>query len=380
MDCLNGLTIIDLTQGPAGAFCSLQLADFGARVIKVELPDGGDEGWRLPSQRNGRSGYFADLNRNKESVALDYTRPESADPLRQLLQTGDLLVDAFSLRALETIGLDEKTLRREQPSLILASVTAFGRREIGLPEGDDTVVQAMSGIQAMTGFPDGRPCRIGSAVSDSIGGLNAALGILLAHFHRMETGEGQSVDVAQLDSVFGMLEANVLSESLLGEEGERCGNNDASTLVPYDVYRCADGYFSAGLAGDAGWDRFCGALGMPELEKDSRFASNELRCGHYEEFTAVVTPFFRDKTREELQTIFSKANIPCAPVLSVAEILAHPQLKARDMLLELPEGGGIRRSIGNPMKLDRTPAEFRRPAPELGQDTQAILGALPGNL
>ena len=374
MGCLNGLTVLDFTQSYGSAFGSMQLADFEARVIKVELPGIGDRMRETRPARNGASGYFAAVNRGKDSVILDFTKAENADMIRELVKTADIMVDDFAVRTLNKIGLTYEELQKSNPGLIYAAVTGFGRTEQETMTADN-VIQAMSGIQQMTGFPTEEPSKIGPAVTESFAGLNCVVGILLAHLHRMETGEGQVVDISALDSAFGILEAPVLFESMFGMESKRCGNNDAETLVPYDVYQCLDGYFSAGLAGETGWDRFCKAIEMPELEQDSRFASNELRCKSYEEVTKIISPFFLDKTRRELQAIFTGANIPNAPVLSVEEVMQHPQLKAREMLVEIEDKTvGTYVAVGNPMKLEKTPAIICRGAPVLGSSTDAVLG------
>lgn len=375
MKLLEGVTVVDFTQAYSGPFCTMQLADFGATVIKIEKPGEGDQSREWLPLRNGHSGYYAAINRGKKSLALDISVPEGAEIAKNLIAKADIVVENFRPGTMKKFGLDYEAVSKENPKLVYASISGFGQNAPlrNLPAYDN-IIQAFTGLQDMTGFPDSMPNRIGPSIGDSFTGLTCALGIMLAYFHVLRNGEGQYLDIAMSDAVFGILESPILFQSLLKTESVRCGNNDAETLVPYDVYACADGYFSAGLASDAGWDRFCRAIQMPELEHDPRFETNELRCGNYAEITPIIASFFKDKTRAELQKIFSAENIPNAPVLTIPEVMSHEQLKARGMLVSLEdEGIGTYTAVGNPVSLSETPAEIRAGAPLLGQHTDAVL-------
>ena len=374
MSILKDVLVLDFSQGYSGDFCTMQLADFGARVIKIERKGVGDmaRGWE-PMQ-NGQSGYFAMLNRNKESLEIDFNTDEGIAMVKKLIAHADILVENYKGGTMEKWGLGYENLKEENKGLIYASLSGFGKTgSYQNQPAYENVIQAMSGIMQMTGFPEDAPVRVGPAIGDSLTALMLANGIIMAYYYKMQTGEGQRVDVAMLDTLFSIMESPVLFHTLKGMQISRCGNNDAETLVPYDVYPCKDGYFSVGLASDAGWEPFCHAVGMFQLLEDERFADNALRCKNYHAFTEVMLPYFAEHTRSELQTIFTEANIPNAPVLSVPEIMMHPQIADREMLVELyDEGIGKYRAVNNPMKLSKTPSEIRKGAPLLGQDTTRI--------
>lgn len=376
MRVLEGVTVLDFTQAYSGPFCTMQLADFGARVIKIERRGVGDQSreW-APFTEDGYSGYYASINRNKESLSLDISKPEGAALVKEMIKKADILVENFKVGTMEKMGLGYDEIKKINPKIIYASITGFGQD--GPLKGlaaYDNIVQAMSGIMEMTGFPDGLPTRVGPAIGDNVTGLTMSLGICLAYYHMLSTGEGQRIDVAMLDTIFGMLESPIIFNELQNIEVTRTGNNDAATLVPYDVYKCKDGYFSAGLAGEKGWDKFCETIQMPELINDERFKDNALRCKHYKELTEIMQVFFLDKTREELGEMFTKNKIPNAPVLSIPEVLQHPQVIAREMVTTIKDPGiGEYCAVTNPMKLSLTPATIVKAAPLMGEDTRKVL-------
>lgn len=377
MNVLDGVTVLDFTQAYSGPFCTMQLADFGARVIKIERRGLGDQSREWTPFKDGNSGYFAAINRNKEGMSLDISTKEGADVIKRMVKDADIVVENFKCGAMEKMGLSYDDLKAINPSIIYASISGFGQTgPLSCLAAYDNVVQAMSGVQEMTGFPEGIPTRVGPAIGANFTGLTAALAITMAYFNKLNTGIGQNIDVAMMDSMFGILESPILFKTLLGEDVSRSGNNDSGTLVPYDVFSCKDGYFSAGLAGDSGWDKFCGVLNMPELIEDPRFISNELRCKNYDILTPMMQKFFDDKTKEELQAAFTAARIPNAPVLTIPEIMKHPQIGAREMLVEVEDAGvGEYLAIANPMKLDKNPAQIRFGAPLMGQDTEKVLSS-----
>lgn len=378
MRVLEGVKVIDFTQAYSGPFCTMQLADFGARVIKVERNGVGDQSREWSPIENGHSGYYAAINRNKEDLAIDIATPEGRDIILELAKDADIIVENFKVGTLDKMGLGYEEIKKVNPQIIFASLSGFGQTgPLKNLAAYDNVVQSMSGIMEMTGFPDDVPTRVGPAIGDNFTGLNMALAIAMAYYHKLNTGEGQMIDLAMLDTIFGILESPILFYDLLGEKTTRSGNNDAGTLVPYDVYQCKDGYFSAGLASDAAWPKFCETIGMTELTQDPRFVDNELRCKNYDIITPIIAQFFIDKTRAELQEIFSNAGIPCAPVLSVPEVMEHPQIIAREMLIDMVDPGvGPYKALGNPMKMDKTPAQLISGAPLIGQDTESILKEL----
>ena len=375
MKVLEGVTVIDFTQAYSGPFCTMQLADFGARVIKIERRGSGDQSREWTPIKNDHSGYYAAINRNKESLSIDISSKEGSDIIRQMVKEADIVVENFKGGTLAKLGLGYEDLKAINPGIIFASISGFGQtgplRDLA---AYDNVVQAMSGVMDMTGFPDGIPTRVGPAIGDNFTGLTMTLAITMAYLNKLNTGKGQLIDVAMFDAMFGILESPILFYNLLGKKVSRCGNNDAGVLVPYDVFKCKDGYFSAGLASESGWDKFCNVIGMPELIDNPLFQTNELRCMNYSNITPIISVYFANKTRDELLESFTAANIPNAPVLTVPEVMHHPQIKEREMLIDLVDPGvGKYQAIGNPMKLEKTPAVIRHGAPILGQNTSEVL-------
>lgn len=377
MKILEGVTVIDFTQAYSGPFCTMQLADFGARVIKIERRGIGDQSreW-TPINEKGESGYYAAINRGKESISLDISKPEGAEIVKRMVKNADIVVENFKVGTMAKMGLSYEDLKEVNPEIIYGSISGYGQ------EGPwsslaayDNVIQAMCGMMEMTGFADDVPTKVGPAVGDNFTGLTMALGLTMAYFNKLNTGKGQYVDVAMMDSLFGIMESPIMCKELLDEEISRCGNTDP-TLCPYDVYPCKDGYFSVGLAAgsDAEWERFCNAIEMPELLEDERFKSNELRLENYDIVTPIITEVLETKTKEELTGMFNAYKIPCSPVNTIPELMENEQLKARNMLIEVDdENVGTYTAMGNPMMLSETPAVIDRGAPAMGKDTDMVL-------
>lgn len=375
MSILNGVKVIDFTQAYPGPFCTMNLADFGAEVIKVERKDIGDISRYWEPMVDGESGYFASINRNKYSLEVDFKSDKGYETIMRLIEEADILVESSKPGTMEKLGLGYDDVIKVNPEIIYASVSGYGQTgPMKSYPAFDNVIQAMSGIMDMTGFPDMPPLKAGPAISDSMAGLNTMIGILMAYIEKMNTGKGQRIDVSMLDSIVSILESPILFKSMLGEEVTRCGNSDVATLVPYDVYECRDGYFSVGLAGEKGWDKFCQVIDRIDLIDDPRFSTNALRCKNFLEIDSIIRGFMIDKTKYELSEAFSAAKISNAPVMSVEEIMNHQQIKDREMLVEIDDKTvGSYRAVGNPMKLESTPAEIRRGASRLGEDNDYIL-------
>lgn len=380
MKVLEGVTVIDFTQTYSGPFCTMQLADFGARVIRIE-PKGIDDSARLwpPFHENGESGYYAIGNRGKESIALDLATPEGMEVVKKLVKDADIVVENFKVGKMAKLGLSYDDLKKVNPAIIYASLSGYGQDS---PWSDlpayDNVIQARTGMMEMTGFADDVPTKVGPSISDYMGGLNLTFAITMAYFHKQQTGKGQYIDVAMYDSLFAIMESPILCKDLLNVESTRCGNTDP-TLCPYDVYPCKDGYFSVGLAAgsDAEWKRFCDAIDMPALLEDERFSSNELRIENYDIITPILTEYFQTKTKAELTEAFNTNKIPSSPVNTIPEMMEHPQLKVRNMLIEIEdECVGKYIAMGNPMMLSETPAVLDKGAPKKGRDTEKILKEL----
>lgn len=377
MKILEGVTVIDFTQAYSGPFCTMQLADFGARVIKIERRGYGDQSreW-TPINDKGESGYFAAINRGKESISLDISKPEGAEVIKKLVKDADIVVENFKVGTLDKMGLGYEEIKKINPEIIFASISGYGQNgPWSKLAAYDNVIQAMCGMMEMTGFADDVPTKVGPAIGDNFTGLTMALGIVMAYYNKLNTGKGQYIDVSMMDALFGMLEGPILNKALINLETSRCGNTDP-TLCPYDVYQCKDGYFSVGLAAGskAEWERFCNAMNMPSLLEDERFATNELRLENYDIVTPIIKDYFKYKTKAELTEAFNAYKIPNSPVNTIPELMHNEQLKARNILVPMHDDGvGDYLAIGNPMMLSETPAVLEKGAPSMGKDTKAVL-------
>lgn len=312
MSALDGITVLELCGGRCGAFAGTQLADFGARVVRLES---------APAP-------YGDYHGNKD------VRPVGPDQqvLQALATEADIIVTDWAAAELERLGLDYARQKGRAKPLVYAQI----RDEDGRGgDMDHTAILAQSGLMRMTGFPDAPPVVPGGHCTEYYAGVLLAFGLLSAQTGAELGGAGSFLDFSVYDALFSILESPIMFRELKGECPGRSGSADPGTLVPYDVFQCRDGYFAAGLASDAGWDRFCGVLGRPELIQDPRYDTNEKRCARYEEMTALFAPFFLERTQAQLQALFDQANIPSAPVLSAAAAMAHPQLQSRGMALRV---------------------------------------------
>ncbi len=377
MPPLHGLRVVDLTRVLAGPYCAMMLGDMGADVVKVEEPAHGDDTRAWAPFAGGVSTFFLGLNRSKRSVALDLKTPAGADALRALLADADVLIENFRPGSLKKLGFDYASVRGAFPQLVYCSITGYGQQgpRRALP-GYDAVIQGESGVMHVTGARDGPPTRIGVAMTDFLAGLYAMNGILLALRDRDETGLGQHVDIALLDSMTSTLAlpANVLFAT--GEELGREGN-DHHALTPYEALEVSDGLVMIAVGNQRLWRQFCRAVDAPALETDPRFATNTERMRHRGALKARLGALLGAWTRDALIERLRAHAVPCGHVRSLAEALADPQLAARGMVVELehPRLGPIR-ALGNPVKLSRTPAVVDRPPPALGEHTEEILAAL----
>jgi formyl-CoA transferase/CoA:oxalate CoA-transferase len=375
---LDGLTVIDLTRVLSGPYCTMVLADMGARVIKIEQPGRGDDtrAWGPPFV-NGESGYFLSINRNKESLTLDLKQPAGRRVLDRLLDRADILVENFRPGAMDRLGLGFDDVTRERPRLVYCSISGFGqtgpRRE---EAGYDAVVQAEGGLMSITGAADGPPFRLGVAISDIVSGMFAAQGITMALLARHRTGRGQRVDIGMLDATAALLTYQAGIYFATGSAPARLGNRHP-TIVPYETLPAADGEFVVAVGNDDQWRRFCGVIEAPALGNDSRFATNKARVEHYDELRPLLVERLRAQTRANWVRRLKAAGVPCGSVRDVAEVLQDEHLAAREMIqaLEHDTAGAIR-VLGVPIKLSATPGAVRTPPPVLGQHTNEILREL----
>jgi len=370
---LAGTRVLDLTQALAGPYASLLLADMGAEVIKVERPPAGDPARQIPPHVNGVSAYFLSVNRNKQSILLDLSQPQGRGVFYDLTRRADVVLDNYRPGVLQRLEIDYETLAEINPRLISCSISAFGSDG---PHAErpayDLVVQAMSGLMSITGEAGRPPVRMGLPMGDLGGGLFAVIGIQAALLQRCATGRGQMVDVALLDSLIGMQTYLASTYFATGEEAEPVGSGHHN-IVPYQAFRATDGYFVVATFTDAFWVRLCRALGRDGLGRDPRFKSNEGRKQHREEIVTTLEELFRERPRAEWLQLLEAAGVPCAPVNSLGEALADPQVAHREMTmtLEHPRAGSVR-VAGAPLKFEGTDAPCQ-PPPEPGEHTRSVL-------
>src|SRR6478672_10912508 len=319
---LDGITVLDLTRVLSGPYCTMLLGDMGARVIKIEQPGRGDDtrAWGPPFV-HGESTYFLSINRNKESVTLDYKQPEGRAILEQLVQRADVLVENFRPGALERAGFGYETLETRYPRLVYASISGFGQNGPRRDEpGYDAVIQAEGGLMSITGAADGPPFRLGVAISDVVSGMFAFQGIAMALFARTTTGRGQHVDVGMLESTAALLTYQSGNYFATGTAPRRLGNRHP-TIVPYETFAASDGDFVVAAGNDALWRTFCRASGLDALGADPRYATNQQRVTAYDEIRPAIGDRLLTRTRDEWIATLGAAGVPCGSVRDVGEVI-----------------------------------------------------------
>lgn len=377
MQPLDDLFVIDLTRALAGPFCTVMLSDLGARVVKVETPDGGDDtrGWGPPFVGQ-ESAYFLSVNRNKESLTLNLKDARGAAILRRLLARADVLVENFRPGIMDRLGLGYAALHREFPRLIYASISGYGQdgpyRE---RTAYDLILQGMSGLMGITGEEGGAPVKVGVAIADICAGMYAAYGILAALRVRDRTGRGQLVDAALLDGVVSWLTYNAGIYFTTGENPGRLGSAHP-TIVPYQAFRTADGFINVAVGSEAIWRRFCEAVD-PALAGDARYATNRDRVAHRRALIAHLAPIFAAQATRAWTGVLDRAGVPNGPILTIAEVFADPQVRHRRMVVDVdhPTAGTVQQT-GVPVRLSDTPGQVRSAPPTLGQHADAILREL----
>ena len=375
---LDGITVLDLSRVLSGPFCTMLLADMGARVIKIEHPERGDDTrhWGPPFVGT-ESAYFLSVNRNKESVALDFKQPEARPIMDALIARADVLVENFRVGALDRAGFGYDALHAAHPRLIYCSVTGYGRTGPRAKEaGYDAVTQAESGLMSITGPEGGDPFRLGVAIADIVAGMYAAQGILLALIARHRTGEGQLIDISMLDTTASVLTYQASAYFATGTPNTRLGNRHPS-IAPYDTFATRDGVLVLAVGNDDQWQRFCRIAALDTAAADERFRTNAGRVRHYADLLPVITRKMRERTTDEWMAALRDAGVPAGAVRDVGEALSDPQLQAREMIARVDhEARKALQVLGVPVKLSETPGGVRRPPPKLGEHTQAVLEEL----
>ncbi|UWR16273.1 CaiB/BaiF CoA-transferase family protein [Sulfitobacter sp. M368] len=382
---LDGVFVLDLSRILAGPTCTQMLGDLGATVIKVENPrSGGDDtrGWG-PNYARGADGnptdlsaYFMAANRNKHSIAVDISTADGQKILRHLAARADIVVENFKPDGLRKYGLDHASLLAAHPALIYCSISGYGQTGPNRDQpGYDLMAQGFGGIMSITGAPDGAPMKVGVGIADVMCGMYATIGVLAALRHRDQTGEGQHIDLSLVDSAMAWLINEGTNFLTSGNLPERRGNAHPN-IVPYDAFECRDGHILLAVGNDAQFARFCDVIGLSVLAGDPMFQTNLARIENRTALLAKIVPAMKERPKAEMLAQLQAVKVPCGPINTIAEALASDQARARDAVIDMPRpdiAGGMLQLLGNPLKLSRTPVQYRRPPPRFGQDTRDVL-------
>jgi len=388
---LSGIRIFDLTRILAGPTCTQLLGDLGADVIKIERAGAGDDTrkWGPPyvtdkdGKATGESAYYLSANRNKRSISLDLSKPEGQAIAKRLIAKSDVFIENFKTGDLKKFGLDYQTLSAEFPRLVYCSITGFGQTGPYAPRaGYDMLAQGLGGIMSITGpaeaTPGGQPHKVGVGIADIMTGMYSAVSILAALRHRDNTGEGQHIDMALLDTQVSWLANEGLNYLVSGKVPKRQGNAHPN-IVPYEVFECADGFVILAVGNDGQFRKLCEFAGHGALADDPRFATNPQRVANRQEIVRLVNEFMRTQKQAHWVEGLAKAGVPCSPVNDIGQVFEDPQVVARGMKITMPHASGVDVPlIASPIKMSKTPPRYRHAPPLCGQHTDEVLGELLG--
>ena len=391
MGALSHLRVLDLSRVLAGPWAGQILADLGAEVIKVERPGNGDDtrAWGPPflkdayGESTGEAAYYLSANRNKQSVTIDFTKPQGQQLVRALAAKSDILIENFKVGGLEAYGLDYASLKALNPDLIYCSITGFGQTgPYAKRAGYDFMVQGLGGLMSLTGRPEGEegagPVKVGVALTDILTGLYSTVAILAALAHRQHDGGGQHIDMALLDVQVACLANQAMNYLTTGVAPQRLGNAHPN-IVPYQDFPTADGDFILTVGNDSQFRKFAEVAGRPEWADDPRFATNTLRVAN----RSVLVPLLRQatvfKTTAEWVTQLEAVGVPCGPINDLAQVFADPPVQARGLAMQLPHAlAGLVPQVASPIRLSETPVEYRNAPPLLGEHTRQVLEQVLG--
>lgn len=383
ISALRGVRVLDVSRILAGPTCTQLLGDYGAEIIKVERPHKGDDTrhWGPPfidddSVTDGLdSAYFLSANRNKRSLTVNMTSPEGQQIIRKLVAQSDIFIENFKVGGSKKYALDYENLKLINPRLIYCSISGFGQSGpyANLP-GYDFMIQAMGGIMSLTGDENGEPCKVGVGIADVMCGMYACTAILAALHNRHETGKGQYIDVALLDSQVAWLVNSAQNYLTSGLLPQRFGNGHPN-IVPYETFPTSDGYFALAVGNDAQFRKFCEVIKHPELAEGGKFQTNRQRIINRKQLIAILRRVVIDETTAFWLKVLQQAGIPCAPVNNIEQVFNDPQIEHRKMKINMkhPAKRESIDLIGNPVKFSRTPVSYRYAPPQLGQHTVEIL-------
>jgi crotonobetainyl-CoA:carnitine CoA-transferase CaiB-like acyl-CoA transferase len=377
---LAGLRVVDLTRVLSGPYCSMQLGDLGAEVIKVEQPGKGDDTRAFaPPYQGEEAAYFLSVNRNKKSITLDMKHEAGKEVLRRLIDVSDVLVENFRPGAMARLGFGFAAVHARRPSLVYCSISGFG--DTG-PQKDrpgyDVIVQGEAGVMDLTGPMDGAPYKVGTAIGDLVSGLTAAQGILAALYAAKATGKGQHVSISMYEVVAALLTFNASIYFATGQSPRRRGN-EHPTIVPYETFEASDGWINLGVANDELWQRFCKGAGRQDLAEDPRFAKASDRVRNRHSLVPLIRALVKERSREDWMARLDKAGVPSGAIRTVGEVCDGELLAARGMIAEMPHpNAGTVKAVKNAMHLSATPLDGYAAPPTLGQHTREVLTGLLG--
>ncbi len=377
---LSGITVVDLSRILAGPYCTLLMAEMGARVIKVEPPKGGDDARAYGPFVNGKSTYFASVNRGKESIALDLKSDADRKIFEKLLEKADVVVENFRPGTMEKLGYGWDTLHAKYPNLIYASASGFGHTGPNSKDpAYDMVMQGMGGIMSITGNEGQPPSRVGMSVGDIGAGLYTAVAVNAAIVHRLKTGESTKVDIAMFDCQLALLENAIMRYTVEKEIPGPLGARHP-TITPFEAFATSDGSMIIAAGNDSLFIKMCEALGRSDMATNPEYKSNALRQKSQKKLKQEIESVLKTNTTDYWIAVVSKGGVPCGPINNIAQAIAHPQVAARNMLVEVPDGsGGTLKLAGNPLKMSAfADPSTRAPAPDLDADRQAILAYVGG--
>ena len=375
---LEGIRVLDLTRVLSGPYCTMLLADMGAEVIKIETPEHGDDSRAYPPFDKNISAYYANLNRNKKSVALNLRDEKAKDVLRELIKKSDVFVENFKPGTIAKMGFSYEEVKKLNPNIVFASISGFGQTgPYRLLPGYDIIAQAMSGMMSVTGWPDSPPTRTGTAIGDVLGGLNCCIGILAALQGRNSQGHGEYVDVGLVDCSVSAMETITEIYMVEGRIPQRSGNR-YEFIYHYDSFEGSDKWVVIGVGNDAIWERFCKATGHEDWLADPRFALNRDRANQKDILHEMVTSWTKQHTAKEIIELLWAHSIPCAPIHDVADVVNDEHIvDARKMICEIDHPiEGTMRITGNPIKMTEAGEYEYEKAPTLGKDTKDVLTGL----
>lgn len=371
---LAGVKVIDFTRVYAGPYCTMILADLGAEVIKIEKQGTGDDTHDFQPVKDGESGYFTYLNRNKKSLSLNLKAKESIEIVKELAKWADIVVENFSPGVVDRLGVGYKDLKAVNPRIIYGSISGFGQSGPYMNKpAYDLVCQAMGGYMNITGEAAGKPFKLGSSIADAISGVHMAYALMAALYYREKTGVGQFVDVAMMDTVFATLENFVVTKTLTGKAPSRNGNANLGS-APFNLFNTKDGYVTIAVANNNLFDKLTRVMEKRDLSEDPRYKENSLRKKNEVELNKSIDEWTSQYTTQEVCRMLDAASIPVGPILTIDELIEDPHLNARNMLVEIPHPKlGTIKYPGNPIKFSETSDPRFEKAPLLGEHNEEIL-------